>query len=102
MMATQTTKRTCAFFPPEQRSVDTASVLSAVAADVQWSAKVSMPLAGTNVYFAADEEGGDAYGVSGTYAGIGWSVDSKREALAKDTGAKIVPTLLVYLTQLAH
>jgi hypothetical protein len=59
-----------------------------VAADVQWSAKVSMPLAGTNVYFAADEAGGDAYGVSGTYAGIGWSVDSKREALAKDTGAK--------------
>ena len=61
---------------------------AAVAADVQWSAKVSMPLAGTNVYFAADEAGGDAYGVSGTYAGIGWSVDSKREALAKDTGAK--------------
>jgi len=60
----------------------------AVAADVQWSAKVSMPLAGTNVYFAADEAGGDAYGVSGTYMGIGWSVDSKREALAKDTGAK--------------
>jgi hypothetical protein len=54
------------------------------AADVQWSAKVSMPLAGTNVYFAADEEGGDAYGVSGTYAGIGWSVDSKREAAEKD------------------
>jgi hypothetical protein len=62
--------------------------VAAVAADVQWSAKVSMPLAGTNVYFAADEAGGDAYGVSGTYAGIGWSVDSKREALAKDTGAK--------------
>ncbi|MDA8742506.1 hypothetical protein N9M64_02250, partial [bacterium] len=61
---------------------------AAVAADVQWSAKVSMPLAGTNVYFAADEAGGDAYGVSGTYMGIGWSVDSKREALAKDTGAK--------------
>ncbi|MDB0018752.1 hypothetical protein N9E07_00225 [Planktomarina temperata] len=61
---------------------------AAVAADTQWSAKVSMPLAGTNVYFAADEAGGDAYGVSGTYAGIGWSVDSKREALAKDTGAK--------------
>ena len=61
---------------------------AAVAADTQWSAKVSMPLAGTNVYFAADEAGGDAYGVSGTYMGIGWSVDSKREALAKDTGAK--------------
>ncbi|MDC1521288.1 hypothetical protein N8446_03130, partial [Planktomarina temperata] len=43
---------------------------AAVAADVQWSTKVSMPLAGTNVYFAADEAGGDAYGVSGTYAGI--------------------------------
>jgi len=57
---------------------------ASAAADVQWSAKVSMPLAGTNVYFAADEEGGDAYGVSGTYAGIGWSVDSKREAAEKD------------------
>ena len=68
---------------------------AAVAADVQWSTKVSMPLAGTNVYFAADEEGGDAYGVSGTYAGIGWSVDSKREALAKDTGAKRSNTVKV-------
>ena len=65
-----------------------AGYTAAVAADTQWSAKVSMPLAGTNVYFAADEAGGDAYGVSGTYMGIGWSVDSKREALAKDTGAK--------------
>jgi len=65
-----------------------ASYTAAVAADTQWSAKVSMPIAGTNVYFAADEAGGDAYGVSGTYMGIGWSVDSKREALAKDTGAK--------------
>ena len=68
---------------------------AAVAADVQWSAKVSMPLAGTNVYFAADEAGGDAYGVSGTYMGIGWSVDSKREALAKDTGAKRSNTVKV-------
>jgi hypothetical protein len=57
---------------------------ASAANDVQWSAKVSMPLAGTNVYFAADEEGGDAYGVSGTYAGLGWSVDSKREAAEKD------------------
>jgi len=62
----------------------TAGTAASAAADVQWSAKVSMPLAGTNVYFAADEEGGDAYGVSGTYAGIGWSVDSKREAAEKD------------------
>ena len=68
---------------------------AAVAADAQWSAKVSMPLAGTNVYFAADEAGGDAYGVSGTYMGIGWSVDSKREALAKDTGAKRSNTVKV-------
>jgi hypothetical protein len=67
---------------------DDVTYAAAVAADTQWSAKVSMPLAGTNVYFAADEAGGDAYGVSGTYMGIGWSVDSKREALAKDTGAK--------------
>ncbi|MDC1522163.1 hypothetical protein N8446_07635, partial [Planktomarina temperata] len=46
------------------------TLTAAQAADVQWSTKVSMPLAGTNVYFAADEEGGDAYGVSGTYAGL--------------------------------
>jgi hypothetical protein len=65
-------------------NVYTAGTAASAAADVQWSAKVSMPLAGTNVYFAGDEEGGDAYGVSGTYAGIGWSVDSKREAAEKD------------------
>ena len=77
-------------------SAETAyTVTAATAADVQWSTKVSMPLAGTNVYFAADEAGGDAYGVSGTYAGIGWSVDSKREALAKDTGAKRSNTVKV-------
>ena len=74
---------------------DDVTYAAAVAADVQWSTKVSMPLAGTNVYFAADEAGGDAYGVSGTYAGIGWSVDSKREALAKDTGAKRSNTVKV-------
>ena len=68
----------------DNSSDDTGYKAASAAADVQWSAKVSMPLAGTNVYFAADEEGGDAYGVSGTYAGIGWSVDSKREAAEKD------------------
>ena len=68
----------------ESATMSVTKYTAAVAADVQWSAKVSMPLAGTNVYFAADEEGGDAYGVSGTYAGIGWSVDSKREAAEKD------------------
>ena len=72
----------------ESATMSVTKYTEAVAADAQWSAKVSMPLAGTNVYFAADEAGGDAYGVSGTYMGIGWSVDSKREALAKDTGAK--------------
>ena len=82
---------------PRDRLAAAADIVytAAVAADVQWSAKVSMPLAGTNVYFAADEAGGDAYGVSGTYAGIGWSVDSKREALAKDTGAKRSNTVKV-------
>ena len=56
--------------------------------DVQWSAKVAMPLAGANVYFAADEEGGDAYGVSTTLAGVALSLDSKREAAEKDAGKK--------------
>jgi len=56
--------------------------------DVQWSAKVAMPIAGANVYFAADEEGGDAYGVSTTLAGVALSLDSKREAAEKDAGKK--------------
>ena len=68
----------------DNTSDDTGYTAASAGADVQWSAKVSMPLAGTNVYFAADEEGGDAYGVSGTFAGLGWSVDSKREAAEKD------------------
>jgi hypothetical protein len=91
MMATQTLSRAGA----TSGLATNVYTAAAVAADVQWSAKVSMPLAGTNVYFAADEAGGDAYGVSGTYMGIGWSVDSKREALAKDTGAKRSNTVKV-------
>ena len=47
-----------------------------------------MPVAGANVYFAADEEKGSAYGVSTTVAGVELSLDSKQEALAKATGGK--------------
>ena len=68
MMATQTLKRTQRYQYRQLHSSELPTILDTqlAAADVQWSAKVSMPLAGTNVYFAADEAGGDAYGVSGT------------------------------------
>ena len=61
---------------------------AANAADVQWSAKIAMPVAGANVYFAADEEKGSAYGLSTTVAGVVLSLDSKQEALAKATGGE--------------
>ena len=49
--------------------------------DVQWSAKVSMPLAGGTGYIAMDEEGGNAFGATATLEGVGISFDSKLEAL---------------------
>ena len=59
----------------------TSAAVAAVAADVQWSAKVSMPVSGGTAYVAMDEEGGNAFGVSSTVGGIGVSFDSKLEAL---------------------
>jgi len=52
-----------------------------VAADVQWSAKVSMPVAGGTAYVAMDEEGGNVFGASTTVGGIGVSFSSSLEAL---------------------
>ena len=69
-------------------TADDVTFAAARAADVQWSAKIAMPLAGANVYFAADEEKGSAYGVSTTVAGVKLSLDSKQEALAKAAGGK--------------
>ena len=40
-----------------------------------------MPIGAGSVYVAMDEEGGNAFGVSTTFAGVGISFDSKLEAL---------------------
>jgi len=56
----------------------------AVAADVAWSAKVSMPVAGGTAYIAMDEEGGNAFGASTTLGGIGLTFASKLEALEEE------------------
>ena len=58
---------------------------AAVAADVQWSAKASMPIGAGSVFVAMDEEKGNHFGGSTTLSGVGVSFDSKIEAL----GAKI-------------
>ena len=57
---------------------------AAVAADTQWSAKVSMPLGGGSVYVAMDEESGNAFGGTAMVSGATVSIDSKIEALAAD------------------
>jgi len=59
----------------------TSAAVAAVAADVQWSAKVSMPVSGGTAYVAMDEEGGNAFGASTSLSGVGISFDSKLEAL---------------------
>ena len=59
-----------------------AAAVEEVAADVQWSVKVSAPIGeAATVYAAFDEEKGNAFG--GTYAisGVTVSLDSKLEAL---------------------
>ena len=60
------------------------SSIAAVAADTQWSAKVSMPLGGGSVYVAMDEESGNAFGGTAMVSGATVSIDSKIEALAAD------------------
>ena len=57
---------------------------AAVAADTQWSAKVSMPVGGGSVYVAMDEESGNAFGGSAMVSGATVSIDSKLEALGSD------------------
>lgn len=54
-----------------------------VAADVQWSAKVTAPVADiATVYAAIDEEGGYDVGASATVAGVSLNAKVKSEALA--------------------
>ena len=67
-------------------TVDAAAV-TAVAADVAWSAKVSMPVAGGSAYVAMDEEGGNIFGASTTLGGVGLSFSSKLEALEEEIKA---------------
>jgi len=55
-----------------------------VSPDVQWSAKVAMPLGAGSVYVAMDEESGNAFGGSAVVSGMTLSVDSKLEAYGAD------------------
>jgi len=71
---------------------------AAVAADTQWSAKVSMPLGGGSVYVAMDEESGNAFGGSAMVSGATVSIDSKLEALESDIKANRSNTLGVSYT----
>ncbi|MDC1291219.1 hypothetical protein N8X78_02670 [Planktomarina temperata] len=64
--------------------VSTLTQVTEVAADVAWSAKLSMPLAGGTGYVAMDEEGGNAFGATATLSGVGISFDSKLEALEEE------------------
>ena len=52
--------------------------------DVQWSAKVSMPVGAGSVYGALDEEGGNAFGGKFGLSGMSVTFDSKLEALDKE------------------
>ena len=47
------------------------AAVAAVAADVAWSAKVSMPLGTGSAYVAMDEEGGNIFGAAATLGGVG-------------------------------
>ena len=64
-------------------AISTAAV-DAIAADVQWSAKVSMPVAGGTAYVAMDEEGGNVFGASTTVGGFGVSFSSSLEAAQEE------------------
>ena len=71
---------------------------AAVAADVQWSAKVAMPVGAGTVYVAMDEESGNAFGGSAVVSGMTVSVDSKLEALGSDLKSNRANTIGVATT----
>ena len=68
---------------------------AAVAADVAWSAKVSMAVGNGTGYVAMDEEGGNAFGMSQTLSGVVVSFDSKLEALEEELSMDRSNTLAV-------
>jgi len=59
---------------------DALNNVTAVPNDVQWSAKISMPVAGGTATIAMDEEGGNSFGASTTLGGFGITFASKLEA----------------------
>ena len=61
---------------------NTTLVTDAVAADVQWSAKGTMPVGSGSVFIAMDEEKGNHFGGSMAIFGATVTIDSKIEALA--------------------
>jgi hypothetical protein len=71
---------------------------AAVNPDVQWSAKVSMPVGSGSVYVAMDEESGNAFGGSALVSGMTLSVDSKLEALGADLKSNRQNTIGVAMT----
>ena len=71
---------------------------AAVSPDVQWSAKVSMPVGSGSVYVAMDEESGNAFGGSALVSGMTLSVDSKLEALGADLKSNRQNTIGVAMT----
>ena len=71
---------------------------AAVAADVQWSAKVEMPVGTGTVYVAMDEESGNAFGGTALVSGMTLSIDSKLEALGADLKSNRQNTIGVEMT----
>ena len=71
---------------------------AAVAADVQWSAKVEMPVGTGTVYVAMDEESGNAFGGKALVSGMTLSIDSKLEALGADLKSNRQNTIGVEMT----
>jgi hypothetical protein len=77
---------------------DVVAGAAAVLPDVQWSAKVSMPVGSGSVYVAMDEESGNAFGGSALVSGMTLSIDSKLEALGADLKSNRQNTLGVAMT----
>ena len=77
---------------------DVVAGAAAVLPDVQWSAKVSMPVGSGSVYVAMDEESGNAFGGSALVSGMTLSIDSKLEALGADLKSNRQNTIGVAMT----
>ena len=66
--------------------------------DVQWSAKVSMPVGTGTAYVAMDEAKGNKFGVSGAFSGMTLSLDSVLEAADSEANKSRSNTLGVGYT----